>query len=122
MLLSVFHFGFSAYFLFKFNGLLILKAEDYYSLMERRAGNVREDEEGTELLKRERIFKEVEGTKEVRMKLAEEKCSICLSELFGAEGERGVSEIRKCGHFFHTECISSWLVRNKSCPIDRRHL
>ena len=65
---------------------------------------------------------EKKRSKEIKENLVRETCPICLSELV-REGEReGVSRIKKCGHCFHTECISDWLTRNRSCPIDRRQL
>ena len=27
--------------------------------------------------------------------------------------------IGKCGHTFHKDCISSWLINNNTCPIDK---
>jgi hypothetical protein len=37
-------------------------------------------------------------------------CSICLSV-----GE--VGKVLNCGHFFHSECIDTWLKTKKSCPF-----
>ena len=40
--------------------------------------------------------------------LYDEECGVCLADLFG-EGVRGdVSQIKQCGHAFHTHCIMEW--------------
>ena len=49
-----------------------------------------------------------------------ESCPICLKDLFGEEGRGEVSQLRKCKHCFHTECIMAWLERSNSCPSDRK--
>lgn len=40
-------------------------------------------------------------------------CSICLSNF--EEGEK--IKILCCNHIFHSECIDSWLVFNRKCPL-----
>ncbi|KAJ4957743.1 hypothetical protein NE237_024854 [Protea cynaroides] len=46
---------------------------------------------------------------------AEETCMICMDEFV-----RGI-HVRKlpCSHFFHTECILTWLKNKNSCPLCR---
>lgn len=40
--------------------------------------------------------------------LYDEECGVCLADLFG-EGVTGdVSQIKQCGHAFHTHCIMEW--------------
>ena len=34
--------------------------------------------------------------------------------------QSGWSRIKKCGHYFHIQCISDWLSGHKHCPLDRR--
>jgi len=48
----------------------------------------------------------------------EEKCCICLCDM-----ETGV-EVRRlpCTHYFHVECIDTWLKVNKCCPIDKKEI
>ena len=48
----------------------------------------------------------------------DEICSVCLEQF-----ERDtVLTILPCEHVFHPSCIRSWLLRNPSCPIDRRSI
>jgi hypothetical protein len=42
----------------------------------------------------------------------EEECSICLSELEGAERCR----LLPCSHIFHAGCIDRWFERSTLCP------
>ena len=39
-----------------------------------------------------------------------ETCSICLNN-----GNQG--KLLRCSHFFHSECINTWLKSKKSCPF-----
>ncbi len=45
--------------------------------------------------------------------LNEHTCVICLSELDAGEL---VGDI-PCGHYFHKECLKSWLMRSNRCPL-----
>lgn len=47
------------------------------------------------------------------------ECAICLESM--VEGQR-VQGLNQCDHFFHSECIETWLrkARNKACPVCRR--
>ncbi|KAK6919136.1 Zinc finger, RING-type [Dillenia turbinata] len=49
-----------------------------------------------------------------------EKCSICLEE-FGMEDE--VSQLPKCDHVFHVQCVGQWFDWNQlmPCPLCRSH-
>ncbi|KAL1920287.1 uncharacterized protein VTP21DRAFT_1433 [Calcarisporiella thermophila] len=47
-----------------------------------------------------------------------EACAICL-------GEYGLGEVMRllpCRHYFHKECVDSWLLRDKSCPLCKRDI
>lgn len=47
----------------------------------------------------------------------EEICSVCLSEF---TEEDLVSQLHRCSHVFHLECIENWLQRNHfTCPLCR---
>ncbi|CAN1768315.1 E3 ubiquitin ligase BIG BROTHER-related [Linum perenne] len=50
-----------------------------------------------------------------------DRCVICQVEYYGGGGgedrDDEVSEIVGCGHPYHKECITSWLMVKKSCPI-----
>ncbi|KAL4282250.1 hypothetical protein GQ457_03G004970 [Hibiscus cannabinus] len=47
-------------------------------------------------------------------------CSICLAE-FGDDDV--VSQIQKCGHVFHMNCIEKWMERDHfTCPLCRSFL
>ncbi|KAK7268558.1 hypothetical protein RIF29_21259 [Crotalaria pallida] len=43
-------------------------------------------------------------------------CSICLADYKDSEWLRLLPD---CGHFFHKECVDTWLRLNMSCPICR---
>ncbi|XP_004292319.1 PREDICTED: RING-H2 finger protein ATL18-like [Fragaria vesca subsp. vesca] len=46
-----------------------------------------------------------------------ETCSVCLVEF---EDEDVVSQLSKCGHVFHMDCIEKWMERNNfTCPLCR---
>ncbi|KAK9944452.1 hypothetical protein M0R45_010021 [Rubus argutus] len=48
---------------------------------------------------------------------AAETCSVCLVEF---EDEDVVSQLSKCGHVFHMDCIEKWMERNHfTCPLCR---
>ena len=44
-----------------------------------------------------------------------ESCSVCL-EKFGPNHE---IKIIACGHYYHSECIDTWLIEKLECPICR---
>lgn len=44
-----------------------------------------------------------------------DNCGICLEN----DNHQEISQIEKCGHCFHTNCVKRWLVQNNSCPICR---
>jgi len=46
-----------------------------------------------------------------------EECSICIDTDNTSEWS-----ILPCGHKFHRECISKWLLTNQTCPICRLHM
>lgn len=52
---------------------------------------------------------EIRGIKETVLQTSD-TCSICLNL-----GEQG--KVLACGHFFHSECIDTWLKTKKSCPF-----
>ena len=43
------------------------------------------------------------------------ECPICISEF--AKGDV-VAEL-KCGHIFHTDCVSEWVKKHPTCPVCR---
>ena len=45
----------------------------------------------------------------------QEECPICLCEML----EGPVVQLPNCGHRFHQDCISTWLVNQKKCPLCR---
>lgn len=52
--------------------------------------------------------------------LVEEVCSICLVEF---DEEDLVSQLQKCGHVFHMNCIEKWVDRDHfTCPLCRSFL
>lgn len=42
------------------------------------------------------------------------KCVICQ---FDFEEGNLVKKLDKCGHLFHSDCIDSWLLKEKKCPF-----
>ena len=54
----------------------------------------------------------------VDKKIIHHECLICLDEF--NEGET-VSLI-KCGHMYHTQCVYSWFVNSKTCPLCDKEL
>jgi len=44
------------------------------------------------------------------------QCSVCLEDI-----ETGCVEMKKCGHIFHSECLSSWFAQSSKlvCPMCR---
>ena len=49
----------------------------------------------------------------VDKKLIDHECLICLEEF--NEGE--TISLIKCGHMYHTQCIYSWFLTSKTCPL-----
>ncbi len=43
------------------------------------------------------------------------ECSICMEDL-----SKETLQVVKCGHFFHKDCIRSWLNNNNTCPLCRK--
>jgi len=46
-----------------------------------------------------------------------ETCSICLKNIYENDFEKTL-----CKHYFHKECINTWLLKKKSCPLCRHKL
>jgi len=46
-----------------------------------------------------------------------EKCSICLKNIYENDFEKTL-----CKHYFHKECIDTWLLTKNSCPLCRYKL
>ncbi|CAG7866831.1 unnamed protein product [Brassica rapa] len=46
-------------------------------------------------------------------------CSICLSPF---KPEDQLRRLPLCSHAFHLDCISTWLISNKTCPLCRSPL
>lgn len=46
-------------------------------------------------------------------------CPVCLEDFV-----EGITEVRAlpCEHFFHDECLKSWLNQSKTCPLCRHQL
>jgi hypothetical protein len=42
------------------------------------------------------------------------QCSICIDDDHITNG--GLSELKKCKHVFHKECLQQWLSRHPKCP------
>ncbi|KAL7099286.1 hypothetical protein ACP275_09G073900 [Erythranthe tilingii] len=45
----------------------------------------------------------------------QEVCVVCLDGLFG-ETEKVIATLG-CGHVYHVECITNWLLRKNECPM-----
>mmetsp|Transcript_42946 Transcript_42946/g.58319 ORF Transcript_42946/g.58319 Transcript_42946/m.58319 type:complete len:115 (+) Transcript_42946:1022-1366(+) len=46
-------------------------------------------------------------------------CAICLSDFKDTDEETEIIILPCKAHFFHVECIESWLKNNSVCPICR---
>ncbi|GAV72924.1 zf-RING_2 domain-containing protein [Cephalotus follicularis] len=46
-------------------------------------------------------------------------CSICLQDFQDGDSAR---ELPSCEHFFHSDCIETWLTQNGSCPVCRTYI
>lgn len=49
----------------------------------------------------------------LKEKLKEEVCSICLDKVINGSKIR---KIKFCPHYFHSECIQDWVKVNETCP------
>lgn len=60
------------------------------------------------------------GNTEMDQKYDASACAICLCAY--EVGEKvSWSPNEECGHAFHTECISNWLMGKSECPVCRRN-
>ena len=84
-------------------------------LEERAQQEGAQNEEDSEL---QEAIKPIAERSEVEV--VDEECAVCLSELFKEDGTGEVSQIKKCGHLFHTTCINQWFTIDKTCPTDRK--
>lgn len=50
-------------------------------------------------------------------------CVIC-QELISTNNfdEKSISRVLKCSHYFHIQCIDTWLVNSKCCPTCKRDI
>jgi hypothetical protein len=46
-------------------------------------------------------------------------CCICLSEY--AIGDQ-IRQLNICGHHMHSDCITTWLMKEKSCPLCKKDI
>lgn len=56
-----------------------------------------------------RLVKYTEGS----LPLEDACCAICLCEYVEGDDMRYLN----CGHHFHSDCVTDWLMRNKACPF-----
>ncbi|KAI0489217.1 hypothetical protein KFK09_029059 [Dendrobium nobile] len=51
-----------------------------------------------------------------------DSCSICLGD-YNEEEEEGedlpLKLLPDCGHLYHAECLDSWLLQHRTCPLCR---
>jgi len=45
-------------------------------------------------------------------------CAICLCDYVESEEVKFL----RCGHHFHSECITTWLLKNKTCPFCKQDI
>ncbi|EGR31809.1 hypothetical protein IMG5_101120 [Ichthyophthirius multifiliis] len=53
-----------------------------------------------------------------KLKHFQDKCSICITEFNIGQQVK----ILDCKHFYHVECISSWLKDQKKCPVCKNEI
>ena len=49
----------------------------------------------------------------VEKKLIDYECLICLEDF----NERETVSLINCGHMYHTQCIYSWFLTRRTCPL-----
>lgn len=51
-------------------------------------------------------------------------CSICMESFWTSEGTSAASTQVSCGHVYHHNCITDWLLNGNSyyCPLCRRQI
>jgi hypothetical protein len=69
-------------------------------------------------IKNDKIIERDVNEYNVDKKLIGYECIICLEEF--NEGDT-VSLIR-CGHVYHTQCIYTWFLKKKACPLCNEEL
>lgn len=93
----------------------------FSELVSRREEQEEEKEEGEE-------GKEEENTANSSSRssagISEEKCAICLSSFTEqVDGKESLVRVLKCGHYFHDECVSPYLLeRVGACPLCKQSL
>ena len=53
------------------------------------------------------------------LKDMEDACPICIDSYDDDPNAIFVGLVKKCGHYFHFECLWNWLELNQTCPICR---
>ncbi|XWS22174.1 hypothetical protein CRYUN_Cryun29cG0012100 [Craigia yunnanensis] len=51
-------------------------------------------------------------------------CSICIQSFSESDSESGAARRVSCGHVYHENCITNWLLsgRSSSCPMCRHDI
>jgi len=57
-------------------------------------------------------------TSESGMAVEDACCAICLCEYMDGDELRYLN----CGHHFHGECVTGWLLKNKTCPFCKQEI
>ncbi|CAE8601302.1 unnamed protein product, partial [Polarella glacialis] len=65
---------------------------------------------------------EIRGLPKVRFghpdsPVEEQQCAICLEQFQAGDL---LTELHKCRHFFHAECVGRWFQQSQQCPLCRR--
>lgn len=53
-----------------------------------------------------------------RFKSTDNKCVVCQYDF--TEGDN-ITEL-SCGHVFHSDCVDTWLTKNKTCPLCQKEI
>eukprot|EP00929_Paragymnodinium_shiwhaense_P012029 TRINITY_DN11860_c1_g2_i1.p1 TRINITY_DN11860_c1_g2~~TRINITY_DN11860_c1_g2_i1.p1 ORF type:complete len:435 (-),score=73.54 TRINITY_DN11860_c1_g2_i1:209-1513(-) len=60
-------------------------------------------------------MREIEALPKVRFSSENQTCAVCLEDY----KERELLTALRCGHAFHTPCLTGWLRRSACCPLCR---
>jgi len=70
------------------------------------------------LLDKRKVQEEKEPDTTRKLSESDEDCFICFESL---TGETLVQCVTTCKNYFHEECLTIWLSKNKTCPLCRAH-
>ena len=85
--------------------------DNYEALLSLDEGNTAK--KGINVATQRRVLKHVRHLKK------KEFCTVCQEDIDSVVGERWVVQMPKCVHVFHFDCVSPWLLKDRTCPTCR---